>query len=161
MNNNKPLVFLPLRRIKSTLQSHFHGHPDAGLLIQHLHLLERISPVIEADKRNEAIVQDPVLPCLDPRNETVLATLLYFCYHHWGVGENLLHSPQALRKIHNLSEKQFTWIAVLARAKRQSWKDVESLVVTKSWLGGKKTKAAISIDGVVRILFESKVRKKK
>ena len=93
-NFNFSNLFFSYSRIKSVLQSHFHGHPDSNLLIQHVHLLERISPVIEADKRNELITQDPVLPCLDPRNETVLGTLLYFCYHHWGVGENLLHSPQ-------------------------------------------------------------------
>ena len=38
-------------------------------------------------------------PRIDPANETVLRTLLYFCYHHWNTAENLLHSPAALRKV--------------------------------------------------------------
>jgi hypothetical protein len=103
------------KRIKSILQSQFNGHPDSNLLIQHLHLLERISPVIESDARDQSVAGDPLLPSLNPRNETVLDTLLYFCYHHWGKGENLLHSPAGLKKVHGLSEKQFTWIALIAR----------------------------------------------
>ena len=67
--------------------------------LQHLHLLERISPVIEADARNAEIAGNPILARIDPANETVLRTLLYFCYHHWATAENLLHSPAALRKV--------------------------------------------------------------
>ena len=140
------------RKIKALLQSHFNGHPDNGLLIQHLHLLERISPVIEADARNAEIAGDPFLSKIDPANETVLRTLLYFCYHHWAAAENLLHSPAALRKVHALTEKQFTWTALNARAQRKAWKDCEQLVVTKGWLGGRKTKAVVAADGVVRVL---------
>ena len=39
---------------------------------QHLHLLERISPVIEADARNADIAGNAVLSRIDPANETVL-----------------------------------------------------------------------------------------
>ena len=69
------------------------------MISQHLHLLERISPVIEADARNADIAGNAVLSRIDPANETVLRTLLYFCYHHWATAENLLQSPAALRKV--------------------------------------------------------------
>ena len=62
-------------------------------------MLERISPVIEADARNADIAGNAVLSRIDPANETVLRTLLYFCYHHWATAENLLQSPAALRKV--------------------------------------------------------------
>ena len=45
--------------------------------------------------------------------------------------------------MHVLTEKQFTWIALNARAQRKAWKDCEQLVVTKGWLGGRKTKVQI------------------
>ena len=33
--------------------------------------------------------------------------------------------------MHVLTEKQYTWIALNARAQRKAWKDCEQLVVTK------------------------------
>ena len=43
----------------------------------------------------------------------------------------------------------------MARAKRYQWKDCEELVITKSWLGGKKTKASINPEKVVQILYDN------
>ena len=43
--------------------------------------------------------------------------------------------------MHKLSDLQYTWAALTARSKRSAWKDCESLVVTKGWLGGRKAKA--------------------
>ena len=44
------------------------------------------------------------------------------------------------RKMHRLSEKQFTWVGVRGRALAQAWSDCEALLVGKSWLGGLKAK---------------------
>lgn len=144
-----------IKRVKDTLNNHFYNHPDKTILIEHLHLLERISPIAAADQSNASIRDDPNGPKLDVVNPTVLKTLLYCCYHHYGAGENLLHSPIAIRKIHKLTDRQFTWIAVLARARRKSWRDCESLVVTKGWLGGKKAKGSVSADRIVRTLHSA------
>ena len=57
--------------------------------------------------------------------------------------------------MHKLTERQFTWVSLLARAKRYQWKDCEELVITKSWLGGKKTKASINPEKVVQILYDN------
>ena len=142
------------KRLKQLLSNHFHGHPDANLLVEHIHLLERISPVIEADKRRPEISSDPLFPSLNPQNETVFNTLLYCCYHHYNLGENLLQSPQALKKTHSLSDQQFTWLAFSARAKRKQWKECEALTLTKTWLGlgGKKTKSSVDPVAVVKTL---------
>ena len=63
-------------------------------------------------------------------------TLVYLSTHHYQAVENLLHSPLALRKMHGLTAKQFTW--VLARARVEAWGDCEKLLVGKGWMEGKK-----------------------
>ena len=40
--------------------------------------------------------------------------------------------------MHKLTDKQFTWVSLRARARREAWVDCEKLVVGKGWLGGKK-----------------------
>ena len=74
---------LRTRKIKGLVKNHFHGHPDTNLIVEHYTLLERISPVIEVDSKVSEITQDPYFPQLNSRDETVLKTLLYLCYHHY------------------------------------------------------------------------------
>ena len=97
-----------IRRVKSALQNHFHGHPDAPLVVQHLHLLERLAPVLAADaKAGAATTAAAAAPTATPAvsldlaggQETVSGALLYLCYHHYGKEENLLQSPAALKKV--------------------------------------------------------------
>ncbi len=87
------------RRIKSALQNHFHGHPDAPLVVQHLHLLERLAPVLAADARDPKISHEVGLS-LSGGGETAASALLYLCYHHYGKEENLLQSPAAFKKVY-------------------------------------------------------------
>jgi hypothetical protein len=49
-----------------------------------------------------------------------------------------LHSPLALRKMHGLTAKQFTWVLPRARARVEAWGDCEKLLVGKGWMEGKK-----------------------
>jgi hypothetical protein len=83
---------------------------------------------------------------------SVLRTLLYLASHHYQAGENMLHSPLALRKMHRLTDKQFTWVALRARAAAAAWTDCEALVVGKGWLGGRKAKGGVSPAEVVALL---------
>ena len=124
------------RRIKNVLQAHFHRHPDANHLIEHVHLLERLSPVIASDAKNSEIVSNqgkqPSIPRLCS-NSTVLDALYYLNYFHFDEPENLLSSPAALKKVHKLNDKQAVWVATKARASQFQWKDCEGLVLTKGW----------------------------
>jgi len=140
------------RRVKTALHNHFHGHPDAQIVIQHLHLLERLSPVAAADSKDPAITKEVSKVVLNVREESVVNALQYCCYHHYDKAENLLQSPLALKKTHKLSEEQYAWAALTARAAKGQWKDCEALVVTKGWLGGKKAKPAVDPGAVVRAL---------
>ena len=114
-------------------QTSFTRHPDGNYLIEHVHLLERISPVISSDAKNSEIISrqgQPNIPSLNT-NSTVLEALFYLNYFHFGEPENLLSSPAALKKVHKLTEKQSLWVATTARASRFQWKDCEELVLTK------------------------------
>eukprot|EP00095_Tigriopus_kingsejongensis_P006315 maker-scaffold61_size441589-snap-gene-3.30 protein:Tk06315 transcript:maker-scaffold61_size441589-snap-gene-3.30-mRNA-1 annotation:"spermatogenesis-defective protein 39 homolog isoform x2" len=143
------------KRLKWLLSSHFHGHPDADILIGHINLLERIAPIIEADRRDPSVDYCPEIPNLGGDcGESVLKTLAYLCYHHWEAPENLLHSPKALKKIHKIPDDQFIWVALKSRALKRAWKDCEPIIITKGWLGGKKTKASVNPRGVVQTLYD-------
>ena len=76
---------------------------DAGLVLEQIILSERLAPVIssevgQVDGQAGSLV-----------GASVLKTLVYLSTHHYAVAENLLHSPLAPRKIHRLTNKQFTW----------------------------------------------------
>ena len=60
-------------------------------------------------------------------------------------------------QFHKLTERQFTWVSLLARAKRYQWRDCEELVITKSWLAplGGKNKASVNPERVVQILYDN------
>ena len=142
--------------IKRVQNNHFHGSPDGYHLMEHQHLLERLSPVIASDAKNSVIVERQALqptsiPKLYPTS-TVLETLFYLNYFHFNEPENLLHSPAALKKTHKLSEKQAVWVATKARALRFQWKDCEDLVLSRGWLGGRKARGDIDVSQVVKLL---------
>ena len=109
-----------VRQIKNLLQTSFHRHPDANHLIEHVNLLERLSPVIASDANNSEIVArqgQTDIPKLSPTS-SVLDALFYSNYFHYGEPENLLSSPSALKKVHKLTDKQAVWVATTARASR-------------------------------------------
>ena len=64
-----------------------------------------------------------------------LRTLVYLSTNHYQATENQLLSPLALRKMHRVTAKQFTW--VLLRARVEALGDCEMLLVGKGWMGGR------------------------
>jgi len=134
------------RNLKQTVSSNLRGHLDADLVLEQINLSERLAPVIssevgEVDRQANSLV-----------GASVLRTLLYLSTHHYGAAENFLHSPLALRKMHKLTDKQFTWVSLRARARMEAWADCEKLVVGKGWLGGKKAIGSVSPGEVVTVL---------
>ena len=92
-------------------------------MLEQIILSERLAPVIssevgQVDGQAGSLV-----------GASVLKTLVYLSTHHYAVAENLLHSPLAPRKIHRLTNKQFTWATL--RAKVEAWTDCENFVVGK------------------------------
>jgi len=134
------------RNLKQTVSSNLRGHLDADLVLEQINLSERLAPVIssevgEVDRQANSLV-----------SASVLRTLLYLSTHHYAAAENFLHSPLALRKMHKLTDKQFTWVSLRARARMEAWGDCEKLVVGKGWLGGKKAIGSVSPGEVVTVL---------
>ena len=116
-----------LRSLQQCLQAHLAPDPDltlpAGLVRQQLDLLERQRPVEAADA---ALRPDTQLV-----GRSVLSTLHYCCLHHYDEPANHLASPLALRERHQLTEREYAWTALRARASRQAWADVQALFTSK------------------------------
>ena len=116
-----------LRALRHCLQSHLAPDPDlwlpAGLVRQQLDLLERQRPVEAADAA--------VRPNTQLVGRSVISSLHYCCVHHYGEPANHLASPLAIRERHQLTEEQFAWTALRARASLQAWKDVQEMFTSK------------------------------
>jgi len=138
-----PTLEARVKKLKDVL--HMHAS-NAEQFIEQINLWERLSPVIASDTSGTSS---------GLANASVLKTLLFLCTHHWGAGENLLHSPAGMRRTHKLTDKQYTWVALRARASVAAWADCEGLVVGKGWLGGKKVKGSVSAQAVVTALHQA------
>ena len=134
------------RNLKQTLANNLRGHLDADLVLEQINLSERLAPVISSEVGQVDRLAGSLV------GASVLKTLVYLSTHHYAAAENLLHSPLALRKMHRLTDKQFTWVTLRARAKVEAWIDCEKLVVGKGWLGGKKAIGSVSPGEVVTVL---------
>jgi len=135
-----------VRSLKQALGSSLRGHIDSDTVVEQINLCERLAPVISSEV-GEVERQPGNLA-----QASVLRALLYLSSWHYNAGENLLHSPLALRKMHRLTDKQFTWVSLRARATQGAWGDCESLVVGKGWLGGRKPKGSVNPSDVVTVL---------
>ncbi|GFS18673.1 spermatogenesis-defective protein 39 homolog [Elysia marginata] len=156
-------VAVKVSKLKDCLRSHFKADPvlsnDASLVQEYVDLLERQRPIDESDAGLEASGRSALFKDF-PRKRSlidmpVVTTLYYCCLYHYDLGENSLASPTAIRKRHELSDKQFTWTAIGARAKLRQWKDIETLLTAKGWFGKTQLKAAIGFDKVVAILHRN------
>ncbi|XP_054758201.2 spermatogenesis-defective protein 39 homolog [Lytechinus pictus] len=88
--------------------------------------------------------------------QPVITTLFYCCLYHYASQESDMSNPQTLKREFNLSDKQFLFQALLARAKLKDWTQVEALLTSKNWLGKAKMKAAVTFSQVVYILVTVK-----
>ncbi|XP_059147960.1 spermatogenesis-defective protein 39 homolog [Physella acuta] len=156
-------IGLKIAKLKECLREHFSNEPalqaDANLVKEYIDLLERQRPIEEFDASTEAAGRSTLFKDF-PRKRSLLdmpvvTTLYYCCLYHFDLAENAFASPVALKKRHEISDKQFTWTAISARAKLRQWKDVEALLTTKGWFGGPKMKAIIGFDKVIDILHRN------
>ncbi|BFZ07651.1 hypothetical protein BsWGS_10690 [Bradybaena similaris] len=156
-------VGLKISKLKDGLREHFQADKalatDASLVKDYIDLLERQRPVDDADANTEATGRSMLFRDF-PRKRSlidmpVVTTLYYCCLYHYDLSETNLASPEAIRKRHQISEKQYVWTAVSARAKLRQWKDIEALLTTKGFFGSTKMKSVIGFDKVVTILHKN------
>lgn len=156
-----------IRRIKSALATpYFSQSPDSSYLIEQVNLLERTAPILAAvpslEHASEQVQNTGIstgdVPLLPPalKDPITVYDLIVGCSYHYGIEipENLLHSIQAIKKRHKMTERQFVWAALKGRALKNNWKDCEQLVLSKGWLGGKKIKPEFLPLDVAKILYE-------
>jgi len=134
------------KNLKQLLNVSLKSHVDTDLIMEQIHLSERLSPVISSEVGHVDRNPNSLL------NASVLKTLQYLATHHFSATENLLHSPLALKKMHNLTEKQYTWVCLRSRATCQEWTDCQELVVGKGWFGKKGVKGGVNPGDVTKIL---------
>ncbi|KAI0230769.1 ADF-H domain-containing protein [Lamellibrachia satsuma] len=148
-----------VKALQTCYRTHFQGDTnlseEAGHIQEQIVLLERQLPVEEADSKEEKKGATEFWE--NPRKESlvgapVIKTLYYCSFYHYTLSENSLASPLAVRKTHVLTDKQYVWTVLAARAKLRRWPDIEALFHSKTWLGGNKMKAPMGFDRVVHLL---------
>ncbi|KAH9496174.1 spermatogenesis-defective protein 39 [Bulinus truncatus] len=158
-----PDVPVKISKLRDSLRSNFQNDSqlssDASLVEEYIDLLERQRPIEETDAQVESSGKSTLFRDF-PRKKSLLdmpvvTTLYYCCLYHYDLAENNLASPLALKKRHMISDKQFMWTGISARARIHQWKDIEALLTTKGWFGGTKMKAVIGFDKVVNILHKN------
>lgn len=152
-----------IHRLQACLKTYFETtagmEHDSGLIQQQISLLQRQRPVDVADdmleKQGKHIMFNKVPRAASIVNKPVITTLYYCCLYHYEEGENLLSSPASIRKEHQLTEKQFLWTAVKARARVHKWSDIDQLFTSKGFFGGTKKKCVIGFNRVATILHKA------
>uniref|UniRef100_A0A1B6DLI8 Vps16 C-terminal domain-containing protein n=3 Tax=Clastoptera arizonana TaxID=38151 RepID=A0A1B6DLI8_9HEMI len=88
------------------------------------------------------------------KGDSVIDCLSQACHKHWSEAKGIPTSPLTLTNQQNISDKQFQWTAVTARAELKAWGDVENLFIAKSWLGGRKVKSSLSMEHIITQLHK-------
>nr|XP_002128413.1 spermatogenesis-defective protein 39 homolog [Ciona intestinalis] len=133
---------------------------ETSAIQEQISLMRRQSVVDDGDKASQASGQVPVFKS-HPRKEcithkSVVTTLYYFCYYHWGEAEGLLSSPTSLRNEHKIAEKQFVFTAIAALCKMRRWRDLENLLTTpRTLFRNSRLHANIGFDKVVDVLSKN------
>nr|XP_039260826.1 spermatogenesis-defective protein 39 homolog [Styela clava] len=89
-------------------------------------------------------------------NKSVITTLYYCCYYHWGEPEGILSSPQSIKNEYRVAEKAFVYTAIAALCRMRKWRDLEQvLTIPKSLFRGPRLHAVMGFDKVVDVLSKN------
>lgn len=128
-----------IKNLETCLQSYFYTDGESmslwySLIRAQIALLQIQLPIEVEDARQERDNQNPQflqISRIPVTNTPTLKTLYYCCLFHYMLPENNFASPQGIYKSHQLSSKQFQWIALLALSKCQRWSDIDALFESK------------------------------
>lgn len=149
-------------KLKYIYRNSFDGFPELAeqtkYLKEYIDLLNRQLDIEDKDardeleKKNQALVAHPrqaPLPLC-----SMIITLYYCCRYHFGEPENVPSSPLAIRSTFKLTDKQYEWTVLSARAKLKQWKGLEQMFQSKGLFGSVKMKSAVGFDHVVESLHQ-------
>jgi len=151
-----------LTKLKYILRQYFEGYPQLAEQTNHLKeyidLIEQQLLIEDADSRAEMEKKNHVM-VTHPRQASlplcsVIVTLYYCCRYHFGEPENQYSSPLAIRAKFKLSDKQYEWTALSARAKIKQWRGLEQMFRAKGWFGSVKMKSVIGFNKVAELLHQ-------
>ncbi|XP_074631239.1 spermatogenesis-defective protein 39 homolog isoform X2 [Acropora palmata] len=151
-----------LTKLKFIYRNSFDGFPELAeqtkYLKEYIDLLNRQLDIEDKDardeleKKNHALVAHPrqaPLPLC-----SMIITLYYCCRYHFGEPENVPSSPLAIRSTFKLTDKQYEWTVLSARAKLKQWKGLEQMFQSKGLFGSVKMKSAVGFDHVVETFHQ-------
>ncbi|XP_046616432.1 spermatogenesis-defective protein 39 homolog [Neodiprion virginianus] len=144
---NTPNIERLLQKLQNCCRMHFTALSDCreGFYVQnYIKLLEWQVAVKATEFSKPLDIHSSVLDCLQNA-----------CQHHWNASEGSLVSPTNLSKQHDVSPRQYQCVALTTRASMQAWDDIESIVLTKGWLGSKKLQTSLAIEDILQILHEN------
>ncbi|XP_038074329.1 spermatogenesis-defective protein 39 homolog [Patiria miniata] len=124
---------------------------------EHISLLNRQLQIEAMDERAQREGKPPFKEF--PRKFTlyfksVITTLFYCCYYHYGEPEVSVGSPLGMRQFHKLTEKQYLFTVLLSRIMLRRWLDLDGLLTSKNWRGKATMKSAVKFEQVVEILVQ-------
>ncbi|XP_046847495.1 spermatogenesis-defective protein 39 homolog isoform X2 [Xenia sp. Carnegie-2017] len=128
-----------------------------AILKQHESLLKRQVQIEIKDKRTQVEGKNEIMrlhPLKPVTSSPLMTTLRHCCFYHFGKDDNIL-GPVSLQKEFKLTDKQFEWTMVAARAELKKWADLDMLFTSKSWYGSNKQKSSLGFHKVVGILEKS------
>uniref|UniRef100_A0A1B6LGY4 Vps16 C-terminal domain-containing protein n=1 Tax=Graphocephala atropunctata TaxID=36148 RepID=A0A1B6LGY4_9HEMI len=124
-----------LQRLTACAKNHVFDSRDCKILDSYIKFLEW-----QAESHIEG---DSVVDCLSE-----------LCEKHWGEVKGPL-SPLCFCQQQGVSDKQYQWTAINARAKLQAWPDIQTLLTAKGWLRGPKLRVSLPMENVVTTLHAS------
>eukprot|EP00112_Aurelia_sp_Birch-Aquarium-sp1_P012846 Seg2706.1 transcript_id=Seg2706.1/GoldUCD/mRNA.D3Y31 product="Spermatogenesis-defective protein 39" protein_id=Seg2706.1/GoldUCD/D3Y31 len=123
---------------------------EERLLLEKQIKMEAEDQIMEKQGKN-------VLMRYHPRTTTIplksLLTTLYYCaMYHFGEKPTDPYHPAALKTAFKLTDKQYEWTVLPARAKLHKWADVTEILTATGWLKRKSERSYIGFDKVTQIL---------
>ncbi|CAG0915597.1 unnamed protein product [Notodromas monacha] len=141
-----------IKALKSIVKDSSLSEHDTAIVNDHISLLERVQlPVDAADRSGNSRA------VLDSDKTLVGSSLqesVYYCtFYHWGVSENHLACPGSLKKLFQMSDRQFHWPVLRALANRKQWNQIiETFIVKKTLLRSARLKGDIPAKEFLAIL---------
>ncbi|CAG7723718.1 unnamed protein product [Allacma fusca] len=89
-------------------------------------------------------------------HQSVLKTLFYLSEHYYESNVCTL-STTSFKGTFNLNVKQFAWVSLHALVNMQKWPQIESLLLTKTWLGSSKDKCLLPLEDVCYTLRDAPI----
>ncbi|OQR80148.1 spermatogenesis-defective protein 39-like [Tropilaelaps mercedesae] len=137
------------RALAASVNTHFSGSVDHGIIRNQLELMQLQAKIQEIDGVTLE-VDEKIL------GASLVDTVCYCAKHHAKDPETHFASPAYLKQAFKMSADQFTHACVTGYAEAENYSAIEAFLESKTWLGKKKLSSSIGFDKIVMILHQHK-----